>query len=206
MRNIDEVVASHGWWLASRASGLVALVLVTISVAIGLMMASKLARRPGMPRILTAIHEQTALAGLLAIAVHGITLIGDPWLNPGVGGVLVPFSMDYRPIWTGLGTIAGILAMLLGLSFYARKSFGAKLWRKAHRATIVVYFLAIAHTLGAGTDASAVWMKWWLLLTTPPILALFVYRVSTPWLRRRNRPRPGAALSAAGEIPGGEGR
>ncbi|MBK8294534.1 MAG: ferric reductase-like transmembrane domain-containing protein [Solirubrobacterales bacterium] len=206
MRNIDEVVASHGWWLASRASGLVALVLVTISVAIGLMMASKLARRPGMPRILTAIHEQTALAGLLAIAVHGITLIGDPWLNPGVSGVLVPFSMDYRPIWTGLGTIAGILAMLLGLSFYARKSFGAKRWRKAHRATIIVYFLAIAHTLGAGTDASAVWMKWWLLLTTPPILALFIYRVSAPWLRRRNRPRPGTALSAAGEIPGGEGR
>jgi len=203
MRNINEVVASHGWWLASRASGLVALVLVTVSVAIGLMMASKLARRPGMPRILTAIHEQTALAGLLAIAVHGITLIGDPWLNPGVNGVLVPFTMDYRPLWTGLGTIAGILAMLLGLSFYARKSFGTKLWRKAHRATILVYFLAIGHTLGAGTDASAVWMKWWLVVTTPPIVMLFLYRVSSPWLRQR---RLATTLAGAGEVQGGGSR
>lgn len=206
MRSIDEAIASHGWWLASRASGLVALVLVTVSVAIGLMMASKLARRPGMPRLLTAIHEQTALAGLLAIAVHGITLIGDPWLNPGVGGVLVPFTMDYRPIWTGLGTIAGVLAMLLGLSFYARKSFGAKLWRKAHRATIVVYFLAIAHTLGAGTDASTTWMRWWLLLTTPPIVLLFIYRVGSPSLRRRKARRPSAAVSVVGDLHSGEGR
>lgn len=179
MNNVDRVVTEYGWWLASRASGLVALVLVTISVAIGLTMASKIARRPGMPRILTAIHEQTALAGLIAIAVHGITLLGDPWLNPGVSGVLVPFTMDYRPVWTGLGTIAGLLALLLGLSFYARRSIGAKLWRKAHRATILVYFLAIAHTLGAGTDGSAIWMRSWLLVTTPPIILLFLYRIGS---------------------------
>ena len=47
MNNVDRAVTEYGWWLASRASGLVALVLVTISVAIGLTMASKLARRPG---------------------------------------------------------------------------------------------------------------------------------------------------------------
>jgi sulfoxide reductase heme-binding subunit YedZ len=194
MNNVDRAVTEYGWWLASRASGLVALVLVTISVAIGLTMASKIARRPGVPRILTAIHEQTALAGLIAIAVHGITLLGDPWLNPGVSGVLVPFTMDYRPVWTGLGTIAGLLALLLGLSFYVRRSFGAKLWRKAHRATILVYFLAIGHTLGAGTDGSAAWMRWWLIVTTPPIVVLFLYRIGSARFGksapRRSTPRP----------------
>ncbi len=184
MIDFNTVFADHGWWLVSRASGIVALVLVTISVGIGLTMASKLARRPGWPKKLTAIHEQTALAGLLAIAVHGITLIGDQWLHPGVTGVLVPFTMDYRPLWTGMGTIAGMLAMLLGLSFYVRRSVGTKLWRKAHRATILVYFLAIGHTLGAGTDASTVWMKWWLIVTTPPIVMLFLYRVGSARFKR----------------------
>ncbi len=189
MTGLDTALSVHGWWLASRASGLVALVLVTISVGIGLMMAGKLARRPGIPRILASIHEQTALAGLVAITVHGITLIGDPWLNPGVKGVLVPFTMDYRPLWTGLGTIAGFLAILLGLSFYARRSIGTKLWRKAHRATVVVYVLAIGHTLGAGTDAAAPWLRWWLIVTTPPIVLLFIYRVGSARLRSR-QPRP----------------
>ena len=109
--------------------------------------------------------------------MHGITLLGDPWLNPGVAGITVPFAMGFRPLWTGLGVIAGYLAALLGLSFYARKRIGARLWRKAHRATIVVYLLGLVHAVGAGTDASAVWFRWWVLMTAPVIGGLFVYRV-----------------------------
>jgi sulfoxide reductase heme-binding subunit YedZ len=172
-----NALQTHGWWLASRASGLLALVLVTISVGIGLAMAGKVMRRPGLSRKLLAIHEQTALAGLVAIAIHGITLLGDPWLNPGVAGVTVPFAMSFRTAFTGLGVIAGYLAVLLGLSFYARKRIGARLWRKAHRATVVVYALGLVHAFGAGTDASTVWFRWWVMLTAPVIGGLFVYRV-----------------------------
>jgi sulfoxide reductase heme-binding subunit YedZ len=172
-----EALQSHGWWIASRASGLLALVLVTVSVGIGLMMAGKVMRRPGLSRKLIAIHEHTAVAGIIAIAVHGITLLGDPWLNPGIGGIAVPFTMGFRPLFTGLGIVAGYLAALLGLSFYFRKRIGAKLWRKAHRATVVVWVLGLVHAFGAGSDASAVWFRWWVLLTTPPIAGLFVYRV-----------------------------
>lgn len=187
-----NALQSHGWWLASRASGIVALVLVTISVGIGLTMAGKVLRRPGLSRKLIAIHEQTALAGLVAIAVHGISLLGDPWLNPGVAGVTVPFAMGFKPLFTGLGVIAGYLAALLGLSFYARRRIGARLWRKAHRATVVVYLLGLVHALGSGSDASAPWFSWWLLATTPPIVGLFAFRVlSAPAGKRRAaQPRP----------------
>jgi sulfoxide reductase heme-binding subunit YedZ len=176
-RNIQVAVDNYGWWLASRASGIAALVFLTLSVFLGLMMASKVMRRPTVRRWATAVHEQSSLAAIFAITVHGVTLIADPWLKPGVTGILIPFTMDYRPIYTGIGTIAGILAIFLGLSFYARRDIGSKLWRNLHRATVIVYAMAIIHTLGAGTDASALWMKWWLLITTPPIVLLFIYRV-----------------------------
>ncbi|MGE5747338.1 MAG: hypothetical protein ACM33U_08755, partial [Solirubrobacterales bacterium] len=61
--NAQQTLAQHGWWLASRASGVVALALVTISVGLGLVMAGKLAKKHGANRTLIAIHEQTALAG-----------------------------------------------------------------------------------------------------------------------------------------------
>lgn len=189
-----DALVLHGWWLASRASGLVALGLVTISVAIGLLMSGKLLRRKGLGPKLVAIHEQTALAGLVAIGVHGLTLLGDAWLAPGIAGVAVPFKMGYRPFWTGLGIVGGYLAAALGLSFYARRRIGAKLWRKAHRFTVVVYVLGVVHALGAGTDASSPWMRWWLLLTAPPIALLFAVRVlkARQAARRppRRRPRP----------------
>lgn len=192
--DLDLAVENWGWWLASRASGVVALILVTISVGLGLMMASKLMRRPGFSRVMTSLHEQTALAGMFAITVHAVTLIGDPWLKPGVVGVLVPFVMDYRPFYTGLGVIAGLLALFLGLTFYARKDVGSKFWRKIHRATTLVYALAVIHTIGAGTDASAVWMKWWLIITTPVIVFLFVLRVGTA-IRKARRRRVGTATT-----------
>lgn len=174
---ISTTLQSHGWWLASRASGLVAFALVTISVGIGLAMAGKVMRRPGLSRKLMAVHEQTALAGLVAIAVHGITLLGDPWLKPGLVGIAVPFTIGLNPVFIGLGIIGGYLAALLGLSYYARRRIGAKTWRKAHRATVLVYVLGLVHALGAGTDASAIWFHWWVILTAPVLGGLFVYRV-----------------------------
>ena len=178
---------THVWWLASRASGVVALVLVTISVAIGLTMSAKLMRRPGLGRTLIAIHEQTALAGLLAIGVHGVTLLGDPWLDPGLAGISVPFAIGYEPFFTGLGIIGGWLAALLGLSFYFRRRLGPARWRKAHRAVVIVYALGLAHTVGAGTDASSRWLEWFMVSTAFPIAALFAWRM------RGRRPVPEAA-------------
>jgi methionine sulfoxide reductase heme-binding subunit len=193
MNAAATALQTHGWWLASRASGLVALVLVTISVGLGLMMAGKVMRRPGLSRKLPAIHEHTAVAGIIAIAIHGITLIGDPWLHPGLSGVTIPFAMGFRPLWTGLGIVAGYLAALLGLSFYARKRVGARLWRKAHRATVIVYLLGVVHALGAGTDASAVWFRGWVIATGIPIVALFVYRLGSARRAARRRERPAIA-------------
>ncbi len=185
-----NALQTHGWWLASRASGLVALVLVTISVGLGLAMAGKVMRRPGLSRKLLAIHEYTALAGIVAIAVHGITLLGDPWLHPGVSGVAIPFTMGFKPLWSGLGIVGGYLAILLGLSFYARRRIGARLWRKAHRATVLVYLLGLAHAFGAGTDASTAWFRWWVVLTAPPIGGLFVYRVLSGRAKRAGARAP----------------
>jgi sulfoxide reductase heme-binding subunit YedZ len=176
----------YGWWIASRASGMVALLLVTISVLIGLLVSTKLVKRRGAAPFLVALHEQTALAGLVSIAVHGAALLADPWLRPGLAGVLVPFASPYRPLFTGLGVVAGYLAVLLGLSFYVRQRIGTNLWRKAHRATIVVWGLGLIHAFGAGTDAGAVWFHELVYLTSAPVALLFGIRVAAG-LRRRNR-------------------
>jgi len=199
MNGATQALESQGWWLASRASGVVALVLVTFSVGIGLAMASKVMRGPGLSRKLMALHEHTALAGLIAIAVHGIALMGDSWLKPGVAGVAVPFVIDYKPFFTGLGIIAGYLALLLGLSFYLRQRIGAKLWRKAHRATVAVWALGLVHAIGAGSDATAIWFRWWVIATTPLIGGLLVIRVLES--RAPKEPAPAKAPKPAAKPP-----
>jgi sulfoxide reductase heme-binding subunit YedZ len=170
----------YGWWLASRAAGVVAFAMLALSVLLGLAMANRLVRG----RSATKLHEHLAIAGLVAIAVHGITLLGDHWLKPGLSGLLVPFVIGHARVFTGLGVLGGYLAALLGLSFYLRRRIGAKRWRNAHRWTVLAYALGVLHTLGAGTDASTPWMRVVLLSTGAPILFLFCLRMLPEGTRR----------------------
>jgi methionine sulfoxide reductase heme-binding subunit len=183
------------FWLTSRAAGVTAFALASVSVGLGLTMAGRLARGPGRAKRLRAIHEQTALGALIAIVVHGVALLGDHWMHPGVTGISVPFAMSYRPVATGIGIIAGYLAALLGLSFYARRRIGARLWRKAHRFTALVWLMAAIHAITAGTDASTPWMRAILLASAVPITGLFMARVAGA--RRKRRPAPAPARAHA---------
>ncbi len=185
------------WWLVGRASGIVALGLVAFAVLLGLTMSTKLLRRPGIGRTLVRLHEHVALVSMGAIAVHGLALLGDPWLRPGVSGLTIPFTMSYRPLFTGLGIVAGYLAALLGLSFYARRRIGVKLWRKLHRATVLVWVLGVVHTLGAGSDAATQWLRAFVLLPAIPVVYLLVLRI----LPRRRTPGRGGATAAAQSPP-----
>lgn len=174
-------------WLVSRASGIVALGLVTLAVLLGLTMSARLLRRPGIGRTLMRLHEHVALVAMGAIAVHGLALLGDHWLHPGLRGLTVPFAMGYRPLFTGLGIIGGYLAALLGLSFYARRRIGVRLWRRLHRATLLVWVLGVVHTLGAGSDAATPWLRAFVLAPAIPIIYLVVRRTLSA--RRRRAPR-----------------
>lgn len=184
------------WWLTSRAAGVTAFALASASVILGLMMAGKLSRKPGANGRFKAIHEHLAVGTLLAIVIHGAALLGDKWMHPGVSGLLVPFQMSYRPLATGLGIIGGYGMALLGLTFYARRRIGTRLWRKAHRFTIAFWALGAVHALTAGTDATTPWMRSILGAATAAIAVLFVAR-----LAGARRPRPALAPAPARRAP-----
>lgn len=183
----------HGWWLMSRASGVTAYALASIAVIAGLAISGRVSDRPGGAKALRALHEHTALAALLFLALHGVTLLPDPYLKPGVAGILVPGAIGYRPLAVAAGLLAGYLTAVLGLSFYARRRIGQARWRRLHRFTIVAWALAVVHTLTAGTDASTVWMRTILAATVAPIVVLFAARLLEG--RRRARRLPAAPPS-----------
>ena len=188
MTRTDQL--EFGWWLASRASGILALVLMSVSVTIGLLLATGLARmRPGLPKKLVGIREHAALCSLVAIAVHGIALLGDGWMRPGLTGISIPFVLDYEPLFTGIGIISGYVAAALGLSFYARRRIGTKVWRKLHRLTVLAWTGSMVHAIGAGSDASSPWFRWLAFALAIPVVFLSIYRL----LPAPAQPRPQVA-------------
>lgn len=171
----------HLFWITSRAAGVLALVLASLAVSLGLLMSTKLLRRRG-PDLLAA-HEVLSLSAIVAIVVHGVTLLGDGYLKASLVDIAVPFAFSYKTLWTSLGIVSGWGLALLGLTYYLRRYIGAARWRTLHRFTALVWLAGLVHSLGEGTDAGQPWFLALIGLVVIPALALLVLRLGT-----RSRP------------------
>lgn len=176
--------AHHLFWITSRAAGGAAMLLASASVLVGLMMSSS--RRNPNRRDLRTLHEALSVTALAMVGLHGVSLLGDAFLNPGIAGILIPFAGPYRPLWTGLGILAGYGLALLGFSYYLRDRIGAVRWRRLHRLTAAFWLLAIVHTIGAGSDATE---PWFLILNAVPIVPAALL-LALRWLGRAASPVP----------------
>ncbi len=180
-------VAPHLFWITSRAAGCAALLLASASVAVGLMISSK--RRSDYKRDLRAIHEALSLTTLAMVALHGLALLGDSYMRPGLSGIAIPFVGSYKPLWTGLGIIAGYGLAGLGASYYLRDRIGAARWRRLHRFTAIFWLAAIVHTIGAGSDAGQFWLLGASAIVVVPAALLLTLRWLQRWLGEEAPPR-----------------
>jgi sulfoxide reductase heme-binding subunit YedZ len=189
---IATSASPHLFWITSRAAGIVSLVLASLAVSLGLVMSLKMlrARRPD----LLALHEVLSLGTLVALAVHGLTLLGDSFLRPSIADIAIPFVSGYKTVWTSIGIIGGWALVFLGLSYYARNMIGANRWRKLHRFTALAWVAGIVHTLGEGTDAGQIWFLAMLAIVAIPAILLLAVRYLTdetpgPKAPPQDRPR-----------------
>jgi sulfoxide reductase heme-binding subunit YedZ len=167
----------HLFWITSRAAGILALLLATASVTVGLLMSGRLIRRRGPD--LRATHEALAIATMAAIVVHAGALLGDSVMSPSLADITLPFVSSFHRVWTTLGILCGWGALILGLSYYARSRIGVQRWRRLHRLTAVVWLASIAHAVGEGSDAGQAWFLLAAGALVVPALALLVIRTTS---------------------------
>jgi sulfoxide reductase heme-binding subunit YedZ len=189
----------HLYWIASRAAGSAALILSSVSVCVGLLMGGRVLKRRWPD--LRVTHEALSLATLAALAVHGLTLIGDPFLHPSLADVSIPFVGAYKTVWTTIGIVAFWAMLALGLSYYARARIGVQRWRVLHRFTALAWILGIVHSLGEGTDAGQAWFLAMVAIVVLPALGLLAARWIEAARSRSRAPRPAATRAGALDRP-----
>jgi sulfoxide reductase heme-binding subunit YedZ len=177
----------HLFWITSRAAGIAALVLSSVSVCIGLLMGGRLMKGRGPD--LRATHEALSLATIAALLVHGLSLIGDGYLHLSLADVALPFASGYKTFWTTAGIVAFWAMLTLGLSYYARSKIGVQRWRRLHRFTALAWVLGVMHSLGEGTDAGQTWFLAMTAIVVVPPLCLLGVR----WLGASRTPQAGVA-------------
>lgn len=140
-------------WFASRATGLVALLLLTATVVLGSSHAGRAGGGRRWPRFaLHAVHRNLSLLTVAFVAVHASTAIIDPYAGLRWVDAVVPFVSSYHPLWLGLGAIAGDLLIATILTSLVRTWIPHRAWRVLHLASYALWPVAVVHGWGIGAE------------------------------------------------------
>jgi methionine sulfoxide reductase heme-binding subunit len=171
-------------WYVERAGGILAFLLLTGSVSLGLLLSNKASLRR-WPRF--AVEDVHRFVGLLAgtfITIHVGALLVDSYMPFSLENVLVPGTDPYRPLAVAAGVIAAELLVALALANRYRKSLSYRFWRRTHYLNFAVWVLAFVHGLTAGTDTSSAWALAMYLAAATLVAALTAGRFVSPEPRR----------------------
>ncbi len=172
-------------WYVTRASGMLAYLLLWLSTAWGLAIPSKIIDRLLHRSFTFDFHQVISLLSLGFLALHIGVLTADHFLPFTLAQLLVPFIAPYRPFWVGLGVIALYVSVLVTATFYLRRRIGLNAFRLIHYTSLIGYVGATVHSIFSGTDSSLPVAMLLYYGTAMVIVFLTVYWVFVVWQARR---------------------
>lgn len=171
-------------WLAARATGITAYLILTVVVSLGLILSHPVNQSTWMlSKRLFPWHENLFVFVVSFIAAHVVAILLDPYAGVSVVGALVPGLAVYRPVPVAVGSIGLYALLLTGLTARYTKFLPAGWWLKLHRLSLVVWILGWTHGVLAGTDADA--LRWMYVVTGLVVVTAAAYRY---WIARKRRP------------------
>ena len=166
-----------GLWYATRATGLVALLLLTVSVLLGILTAGRFSARR-WPRFLSqGLHRSTSLLVLVFLALHVGTTVIDTYTSIPLTAAFIPFASSYKAAWLSLGAIALDILLALVATSLLRARLGHRAWRRVHWGAYACWPVAVAHGAGIGTDRNATWVIVLTITCAVCVLAVGTWRL-----------------------------
>jgi hypothetical protein len=186
------MISSYAFWALGRGTGLVALVLFTVAIVLGIVARSG-RRVPWLGRFGTSdLHRTAALTGTALVGVHVGTLYLDPYAQLKLTDVLLPFAASYRPLWLGLGTVALDTLAIVTVVSLLRHRVGPYVFKAVHWATYALWPAALLHALGSGSDAATPWLRGLAVVCITAVVTAVGWRLAPSfagrgWARQARR-------------------
>jgi methionine sulfoxide reductase heme-binding subunit len=149
---------STALWYTTRASGIVALVLLTLSIVLGVTTANRARARRWPGFALQELHRRSSMLAVVFVALHVLTSVLDTFVHIGWIAIVIPFTSSYSPFWVGVGTVALDLMLAVFISSLFRARMKPSTWRGLHWLAYGCWPIALAHTFGMGTDSGEPWV------------------------------------------------
>ncbi|MBM7566644.1 ferric reductase-like transmembrane domain-containing protein [Paenibacillus sacheonensis] len=182
-------------WDMIRVAGIASFCLLTLGMAIGISYNFAFWPR-GSKRRLYRFHSFCTVAGTAIGLLHGAFTVIDTYVPYSWFGLLVPFSSDYAPVWSGLGTLSGYGMLLIILTTDLRNKLKRPVWLIFHLLSYPVYLLALLHGFFLGSDSEMFGIRLLYGLSAALLLGLTTAR------KTMNTPAAGAPQVVILKPPG----
>ena len=169
-------MSSIDLWYTTRATGIVALVLLTATMFLGILTAG---RAPStLPAFARAdIHRRIAVLTVVFLALHVLTSVLDTYVDINWLAIVVPFTSSYHTYWLALGTVGVDLVLAVAVSSALRQRISARAWRLCHWLAYLSWPVALAHSFGMGTDMGESWVVAMTAACVATVVGAVVWRV-----------------------------
>jgi predicted ferric reductase len=175
---------SAALWALGRGTGVVALVLFTLSLVLGIVARSG-RPVPWLGRFGTSdLHRTAALTGTALVVAHVGTLYLDPFAQLRLVDLVFPFLGAYKPLWLGLGTLALDLLGIITVVSLLRHRVGPRVFRTVHWATYALWPVALMHALGNGTDGGSTWLRGLAVVCISAVVTAVGWRLTPSYAHR----------------------
>jgi len=182
-------VSDQIWWFVARSSGIVALVLLTVTVVWGLLYSTRLLGGKPTPKWLLDLHRFLGGLAVLFTGMHLAGLVADNFVHFGVAEILVPFASEWQPGAVAWGVVAFYLLVAVEVTSLVMRRLPRRLWRLVHTTSWVLFWMAVVHGATAGTDAGNKVYMAVSLASVALVLFLTVVRLLTSRRVRQAFPR-----------------
>jgi DMSO/TMAO reductase YedYZ heme-binding membrane subunit len=146
------MTSSTAFWYTSRATGVVALLLLTAVFVLGVTV-NRQGRLPGLPRFaVTGLHRNLSLLAVAFLALHVLTAVLDTYVNIPLLSSVIPFASGYERFWLGLGAISLDLMLAAIITSLVRGRLNRVTWRVIHLTAYLSWPVAFVHSLYSSKD------------------------------------------------------
>jgi len=163
-------------WYLTRAAGMVAYLLLWLSVVVGLLQSTAFLKGATSPLANIDIHQYVSVGALYATTFHAVVLGWDRFVPFSVLEILVPFTSDYKRVLTALGGLALYVMIGVTVTTYLRGKLSPKLWRAIHLSSLGGFAFALLHGWMMGTDSASPIVSFMYRFTGLSILVLTGWR------------------------------
>lgn len=143
------------FWYTTRATGLVALILFTLVVTLGTLVANRIGGTIVGRFEINELHRSLSIVAMVFLFIHIMTTVVDSYVPTGWISAFIPLSSTYKSVPIAVGAVAFDLLLAVWISSLLKLRVKNQTWRFIHWFSWLAFASSVLHAYLTGTDAKS---------------------------------------------------